>query len=255
MTTAQRVAKPRSRGNRGFTLLESGRVLGAWAVARTFLGMVLHLSVVSGSVVATSIDYRRAVEELAAIEAEMPKYVAPVKKEVGRAAQERLSFIGLKSELPLESDGPPSPLSTAVIENSGELEVAAVPEEQASPLEEVALSEIEVDSAVTTDPSSGGPSYPPKLLEARVEGEVLVRFIVDSLGRADPTSFIAVQTSDTAFTNAVRAALPLMKFRPARLRGIPVSQVVVQSFAFRIAEQPKDSSLSPILPGRGNQQR
>jgi len=239
------------RARRQFTLIESGRVLTMSRVVRTTLGMATYCSLVSGAVVFMSMDFRRAQTE-SGIDAVIPTYIAPERK-IARAAQERLTFVGIKGVMePIADDGPPSPLSTAVIANAGDSEVAEVPQFASSALEEIALSEIQVDSAVTTDPTSGGPEYPPGLLLARVEGEVLARFIVDSLGRADPASFIAVQASDTAFTSAVRRALPLMKFRPALLRGVPVPQVVVQSFAFRIAVAPKDTtgSVQP-LPGRG----
>ncbi len=240
------------RPSRQFTLIESGRVLTAGQAARTTLGMTAHLSFVAGTVVFMSMDFRRAVAE-SVKEGVTPTYIAPERK-IARAAQERLTYVGIKGEVGAiaEDDGPPAPLSTAVIENPGDGDVAEVPQFASSELEEVALSEIQVDSAVTTDPSSGGPEYPPALLLAKVEGEVLARFIVDSLGRADPASFIAMQASDTAFTSAVRRALPLMKFRPALLRGTPVPQVVVQSFAFRIAVTPPDTTGAvPPLPGRG----
>lgn len=236
---------------RTFTLIESGRVLTAARVVRTALGMATHLTLVAGTAVFMSMDFRRAEAERVT-EGVTPTYIAPERK-VARAAQERLTYVGIRGEIGIiAEDGPPSPRSAAVIENPGDADMAEVPQFASSLLEEVALSEIQVDSAVTTDPTSGGPEYPPALLLAKVEGEVLARFIVDSLGRADPASFMAVQTSDTAFTNAVRRALPLMKFRPAVLRGVPVPQVVVQSFAFRIAVAPPDTAKTvPPLPGRG----
>jgi protein TonB len=247
-------ATPPGARRSALTLIESGRAIGSREVLRTLLGMSAHLATVASTVVVMSIDFRitQANEDAPA-----PVYIAPEKKDVSRASEERLSYVGLTGDVrgapePELSDfAPPAPELPIGSAQAGTdiVEDISVP---SSALEEFALSEIQVDSVVTTDPTSGGPAYPPTLLNARVEGEVLARFIVDSTGRADPVSFMALQASDTAFTNAVRAALPLMKFRPARLRGTPVPQVVVQSFAFRIQELPKDSTkVVPPIPGRG----
>jgi protein TonB len=216
--------------------------------------MSTHLATIAGAVVLMSIDFQGSHT---ADDAPGPVYIAPEKKDISRASEERLSYVGLTGDVrgapePELSDlAPPAPEVPIGSAQAGTdiVDDVSVP---SSALEEFALSEIQVDSVVTTDPTSGGPAYPPTLLNARVEGEVLARFIVDSTGRADPVSFMALQASDTAFTNAVRAALPLMKFRPARLRGMPVPQVVVQSFAFRIQPMPTDSTkIVPPIPGRG----
>ncbi len=219
-------------GTRGFTLLESGRVLGAGGVARTSFGMILHVSLFSALVVATSLDYRHAQDEIPFVEEEArPLYLAPTKTEVSWPSEERTSQTVASA---VETgDGDPAPTSSSTVEAVGDDEVQEVTI-PAPAVEEFVLTEIEVDSAVTTDPSSGGPAYPIPLLDAHIEGEVLARFIVDTTGRADPKSFIALQSSHSGFTSAVRDALPLMKFRPARLKGAAVAQLVVQSFAFRI---------------------
>lgn len=229
----------------GVTLLESGRHVGPWQAAKTAIGMAAHLSVVAGFVVFTSVDYRQARED----EPDLPRpiFLAPEKRPLSAPVQERLSQVAL-SESPDVGDGeelaPAEESAPADAMGSDEVAEITVP---APGLDEFVLTEIEVDSAVIPDPSSGGPTYPLVLLDAGIEGQVLVRFIVDTTGRAVEESYLALQSTHSAFTQAVKDALPLMKFRPARLAGTPVPQLVVQSFSFRIADpRPLDSLGNPV---------
>ena len=96
------------------------------------------------------------------------------------------------------------------------------------------FSEIEVDSAATRDPDSAGPVYPVKLLALKVEGTTLVQFVVDSTGRVVVSSVIVLESTHPEFTQAVRDALPDMKYQPARLGKRTVAQLVEQRFGFRI---------------------
>jgi hypothetical protein len=93
---------------------------------------------------------------------------------------------------------------------------------------------VDVDSMVTRYPESAAPSYPPKLLEAKVEGGAYVQFVVDTLGLADTTSFRVISATHPEFAQSVRAALPGMRFHPAILRSRKVPQLVEQPFMFKI---------------------
>ena len=104
---------------------------------------------------------------------------------------------------------------------------------------ESALTEIEVDSAVVRDPASAAPEYPPELLAAGIAGEVTARYVVDTLGLVDTTSFTVVVASRREFAEAVRHALPEMRFRPAMQRSRLVRQWVEQTFHFRIQRPPE----------------
>lgn len=104
---------------------------------------------------------------------------------------------------------------------------------------ESALTEIEVDSAVVRDPTSAAPAYPPLLLAAGIAGAVTARYVIDTLGAVDTTSFTVIQASRGEFTDAVRQALPGMHFRPAMQRGRLVRQWVEQTFHFRIQRDPE----------------
>ena len=92
----------------------------------------------------------------------------------------------------------------------------------------------QVDRPVISAPGSRGPSYPELLRSAGVEGSVLAQFVVDTTGRADPASFIALRSDNALFTAAVRAALGRMRFLPAEAGGRKVSQLVQQPFQFTV---------------------
>jgi len=110
------------------------------------------------------------------------------------------------------------------------------------PLSEAAAAQdaftlFDVDSAATRDPESAAPSYPPLLEAQGIEGMAIVRFVVDSTGRADLTSYQLIETNHPLFGAAVRAALPGMKFVPARIGAKRVRQLVELPFAFRIVKR------------------
>ena len=92
----------------------------------------------------------------------------------------------------------------------------------------------EVDSAVAVDPASAAPTYPPALLKLGVEGSVMVRYVVDSFGRADLSTLQVLRASRVEFAVAVREALPFMRFTPAKMGPKAVPQLVEQPFNFRI---------------------
>lgn len=82
--------------------------------------------------------------------------------------------------------------------------------------------------------SSVAPSYPPELIEKRVEGMVLTHFVVDTMGRADSMTIEVLQATHPLFVESVRLAIPGMRFTPATVDGRRVRQVVEQRFQFRI---------------------
>ena len=100
--------------------------------------------------------------------------------------------------------------------------------------------EFQVEKPVRQAPGSAVPRYPPELKATGVEGEVVVQFVVDTLGAPALTTFRVLKSSHGEFTEAVKAALPGMTFVPAELRGRKVRQLVQQPFVFAI--QKKDSS-------------
>lgn len=107
---------------------------------------------------------------------------------------------------------------------------------------EQAYESFEVDNAAVFSSSSAVPAYPPTLQAAGIQGAVTVRFVVDTNGAADTETFEVVAMSRREFADAVRSALPRMRFAPARLNHAPVRQVVEQTFRFEMPHTRPDSS-------------
>lgn len=103
--------------------------------------------------------------------------------------------------------------------------------------------EIDVDSAVQRYTWSAAPEYPLALLRQEVQGHAFVIYVVDTSGTADSSSLQVVKATHQEFVDAVRQALPRMRFRPAILGGQKVRQLVQQNFAFKI--QRPDTVLPP----------
>jgi TonB family protein len=91
----------------------------------------------------------------------------------------------------------------------------------------------EVDKGVAAI-SGVAPAYPASMRASGIEGEVKAQFVVNERGRAEVSSLRIVSSTNDQFSEAVRQALPRMRFRPAELRGHPVAQMVQQLFSFRL---------------------
>jgi TonB family protein len=133
-------------------------------------------------------------------------------------------------------DGQPRKQSVVFSTTTGDLgtEENAAAENRRFASYDTVFTIAQVDSAVSIDPSSAAPTYPPALLKLGVEGSVMVRYVVDSLGNADVSTLQIVRASRIEFAIAVREALPNMRFSPARMGAKAVPQLVEQPFNFRI---------------------
>lgn len=95
-------------------------------------------------------------------------------------------------------------------------------------------AEFEVERAVS--PISGtSVEYPEGMRSSGAEGQVLAEFVVNERGRVETSSFKVLESTNSAFTAAVKAALPRMRFRPAQIGKTNVSQVVQQAFVFKLS--------------------
>jgi protein TonB len=63
---------------------------------------------------------------------------------------------------------------------------------------------------------------------------VLAEFVIDSAGRPEMASFVAIESTHPLFTAAVRDALTRMRFAPAEVGGRKVRVRVRLPFEFRI---------------------
>lgn len=109
--------------------------------------------------------------------------------------------------------------------------------------EDSILMSFQVDLEVVRDPTSVGPEYPPAMIELGIEGKTEIQFVVDTTGHADTLSFRVLSATHPEFADAVRRALPGMRFQPAVVSSRRVRQLVQQAFVFRIAV---DSASTPV---------
>ena len=78
------------------------------------------------------------------------------------------------------------------------------------------------------------PEYPTMLKESGVEGHVLAQFVVNESGRYEGGTLKILNSSNPAFTAAVKDALPRMRFSAAQIGGKKVQQLVQMPFQFHL---------------------
>jgi len=100
----------------------------------------------------------------------------------------------------------------------------------ADPLRDV----FDVDEPVAPKRGNRSPPYPPALHAARVEGEVLLRFVVGADGRPQPRSICVIKSSEPRFSIAARAALLDYRYEPAKVGKTSVAVLAQQPFTFAL---------------------
>ncbi|MGH7679346.1 MAG: energy transducer TonB [Gemmatimonadaceae bacterium] len=104
------------------------------------------------------------------------------------------------------------------------------------PVTDQTYFEFQVEKQVSQVPGSMNLRYPDMLRSANVEGEVLVQFTVDTVGRVERGSIKILKSSHELFTNAVNSALPSARYYPAEIGGRKVRQLVQQPFNFTLTK-------------------
>jgi protein TonB len=82
--------------------------------------------------------------------------------------------------------------------------------------------------------SCANPTYPVQMRAARMEGRVVLRFVVDTTGRIEPASVVVLQSTHQLFESAARRALLTCRYRPARFANRPVRVWVETPYNFRV---------------------
>ena len=78
--------------------------------------------------------------------------------------------------------------------------------------------------------------FSPCSMKVGTSGSELIRFVVDTTGRAEMSSFKVLKSSHDLFTNSVKNALAQMRFYPAEIGGRKVKQLVQQPFNFTLTK-------------------
>lgn len=80
------------------------------------------------------------------------------------------------------------------------------------------------------------PRYPDALRQSNIAGSVSVRFVVDTLGRAEMDGLTIVEASHPLFAEAVKNALALYRFTPGEVSGHKVRTMVQIPFTFSLTQ-------------------
>lgn len=109
--------------------------------------------------------------------------------------------------------------------------------------------ERETDKPASPIPGAGSPRYPTVERAAGVEGKVYVQFVVDTAGLVEIPTFRVLQATSSSFSEAVRDALPRMRFLPAEIGGVLVRQQVFMPLAFAMSMyEPRRGVNEPAPP-------
>ncbi|MES2180183.1 MAG: TonB family protein [Gemmatimonadota bacterium] len=97
-----------------------------------------------------------------------------------------------------------------------------------------AFTDDQVERIVQLTSAPATPRFPETMRSTGVQGTVAIRFVVGTNGRVESKSFEVMSSPHDAFSEAVKRALLLTKYRPAEVRGKAVRQLVEQSFTFKL---------------------
>ncbi|MEP6494344.1 MAG: M56 family metallopeptidase [bacterium] len=132
----------------------------------------------------------------------------------------------------LQSDNPTSPRPSA--------------SRSASASGDPAYREFKVSNPVQVADGNPSPRYPDMLRSAHVEGEVLAQFVIDTLGRAELSTFKVLKSSHDLFTEAVRTNLAQMRFVAAVVGTRKVKQLVQMPFTFNLSRTTTPAAGGPV---------
>jgi protein TonB len=93
----------------------------------------------------------------------------------------------------------------------------------------------QVEKQVSLISGSASPTYPEALRMAGREGKVVAQFVVDEEGRVEEKTVKFIRSDNVLFDEAVRSALPRMRFAPAEIAGRKVRQLVEMPFVFALS--------------------
>ena len=204
------------------------------------LSIVTHAVLIGGAVVGTE----RAAQAMLENIRESIYYLPPPDRTPSQnAVEERVRYVRVGTGIPLDGTAAaatelPGDSRSALdrgVETNGLDDVTQAAQPALNESTDSVYSVLDVDLAASRVEGSAAPIYPPSLRERSVEGSVSARYVIDSLGRAEPESFEVLSSTHSEFVQAVRDALPGMRFSPGIVAGRRIRQAVEQRFAFRMA--------------------
>lgn len=77
--------------------------------------------------------------------------------------------------------------------------------------------------------------YPPMLKQAGIIGRVVIEAVIDTSGRAEPTSIEVLQSAHPGFNDAAKRWITKALFRPARKNGQAVRVLITQAIDYSLS--------------------
>jgi TonB family protein len=121
------------------------------------------------------------------------------------------------------------------VKDAGELSLSHGPDTASVP-----YSASAVDSVAVPDDLSPGDInayYPESLRSRRISGEVELEFVVNSDGRVLPSTIRVKKSTDQAFSDEARLFVRSSTYKPAKIHGVAVDQVVHRIISFPAPSQ------------------
>lgn len=238
---------------RQLVLIESGRRQSKSTPATGMMSAALHGVLVLLAVLATEQSTRGLREPRSETRVhfasprptrtpQAPPATAERSQEKQATASPRLPELTWRPPVSIEIPNVLPPLGTSLHDPSVAAELAehlttgaggARPHGLGSPTSGGAYLREEVDVPAAFLADQSGPRYPELLLRERIAGRVRVRFVVGVKGRADHAPEFVFATRPE-FAASVRDFLATARYRPARIGGKPVPQLVEQEFVFAL---------------------
>ena len=232
-----------------FTQLVESKPAGKRSNAGTAVSFVAHygliLVVLYTSAEAADVDSRPRAEKINFVQPEKPeaRETRPPEPELIVAPPPPKTVPVLTAPIDIPNTLPEIDLTKAHTDpnaysgsRSSGISSGTQPEAEPAPPADKDYFAFEVEKPVVQAPNSATPAYPDMLRQAGVEGEAVVSFVVDTLGRVDLATFKVIHKTHELFATAVKNALPKMRFIPAETSRGRVRQLVQQPFSFSIVK-------------------
>jgi TonB family C-terminal domain len=135
---------------------------------------------------------------------------------------------------PIDIAGPSVPTENIVIGNGGLPPTGAVTGSSGSWSPGTVLDANVVDRVPRIIGNAAPPRYPDVLRQSGTSGQVIVRFVVDTLGRAEMGDLTVIEATHPLFASAVKSALIGYRFTPGESGGRKVRTMVQIPFSFTL---------------------
>jgi periplasmic protein TonB len=229
-----------------FTTLVESRSIRARSAKSTLMSVILHGAVLAAAVAMTTpaiVDARpkpksEPIRFIRTVEPTPPPTPIHEQRQTS-SSRELLPTIAMPTVMPttlppIDASVPETPPEQIIIGRPGALTSPYALRPAGSFGSGTIVDEALVDRIPRVLGIPPTPRYPNALREIGVAGQVTVRFVVDTLGRAEMDGVTVVESSHILFADAVKSALTSYRFSPGEVAGRKVRTMVQVPFTFAL---------------------